>query len=170
MTSTNTKRNAAGVAVAGAMLLALLTHDEGTVRTPYRDIAGVLTVCQGHTGPDIIPGKRYTKDECDTLLVKDATQHGRGVLACTKVPLNQNQYDAFTRFAFNVGVDNFCASSLLKKLNAGDYTGACDSLLAWNKARVNGVLRPIDGLTRRRQSERRQCLTPVAPATTRGVA
>lgn len=170
MTSTNTKRGAAGVAVAGAMLLALLAQDEGTRYVPYYDIAGVLTVCQGYTGPDIVPGRRYSKAECDAKLASGATRHGLGVLACTHVPLNQNQYNAFTRFAYNVGVDAYCNSSLLKKLNAGDYAGACDGLLAWDKARVGGVLRPVAGLTKRRQSERTQCLTPVTPPTARGVA
>lgn len=159
-----------GIAVAGVMLLALLTLDEGVRHEPYRDIAGVMTVCMGHTGGDIVPGKRYSQAECDALLVKGATKHGRGVLACTKVPLNQNQYEAFTRFTFNVGVKAYCNSSLLKKLNAGDYSGACDGLLAWNKARVNGVLRPVAGLTKRRQSERVQCLTPVKSAVEKGVA
>lgn len=169
MASSNLGRNT-GIAVATVTLLALLTMDEGTRHVPYRDIAGVLTVCQGHTGADIIPGKRYSKAECDALLVKGATAHGRGVLACTHVPLNQNQYEAFTRFAYNVGVSAYCNSSLLKKLNAGDYKGACDGLLAWNKARVNGVLRPVTGLTNRRKSEREQCLTPVTPTNERGIA
>lgn len=151
----------AGLVVAGATLLALLTIDEGTRYTPYRDIAGVLTVCQGHTGPDIIEGKRYTKKECDALLTRNTEKHGAGVLRCTKVPLNQNQYDAFTRFTFNVGTSAYCNSSLLKKLNQGDYSGACKGLLAWDKARVNGILRPVKGLTTRRQSEYRQCITPV---------
>lgn len=154
------------IIVAGAALLASLTLDEGTRYTPYRDIAGVLTVCQGHTGADIVPGKRYTKSDCDALLFKNTERHGRAVLRCTKVPLNQNQYDAFVRFTFNVGTSAYCNSGLLKKLNQGDYTSACNDLLRWDKARVNGVLRPVKGLTARRRSEREQCLTPVAPPTT----
>lgn len=171
MISKNTARNT-GITVAGVALLALLTLDEGTRYTPYRDIAGVLTVCQGHTGPDIVPGKVYQKKECDALLAKNATKHGEGVLACTKVPLNQNQYDAYVRFTFNVGISAYCNSTLVKKLNQGDYVGACNGLLAWDKARVNGVLRPVKGLTTRRQSEREQCLKPPVneQPITRGIA
>lgn len=163
--SKNQKAGAgAGLAVAGTALLTMLSLDEGVRYTPYHDVAGVLTVCQGHTGSDIVPGKVYTKKECDALLIKNVTEHGAGVLRCTKVPLNQNQYDAFVRFTYNVGTSAYCHSALLKKLNSGDYVGACDALMGWNKARVNGVLRPVKGLTNRRASERAQCLTPVSPA------
>lgn len=151
----------AGLIVAGVNLMDYLKIDEGTRYTPYRDIAGVLTVCQGHTGPDIIEGKRYTKKECDALLTLNTEKHGAGVLRCTKVPLNQNQYDAFTRFTFNVGTSAFCNSILVKKLNQGDYPGACKQLLRWDRARVNGVLRPVRGLTARRLSEYQQCMTPI---------
>lgn len=168
-------RNAAAVGgtaiiIAGSALLAELRNDEGTRYMPYRDIAGVLTVCQGHTGPDIIPNKRYTKAECDKLLLKNTERHGRAVLRCTRVPLNQNQYDAFTRFAFNVGPNAFCNSTLVKKLNAGDYDGACRQLLRWDRVctkrnKLGKCLetRAIKGLANRRQSEYRQCITPVEP-------
>ena len=163
--SRNQKKGA--LAVAGGTLLALLTIDEGTRYVPYRDVVGVLTVCQGHTGPDIILGKRYTKAECDALLVKNVAEHGRGVLACTKVPLNQNQYDAFVRFTYNVGVSAYCHSTLVKKLNAGDYTGACWALDKW----VYAGGRKIQGLVNRRASERNQCLTPMPKTSSeRGVA
>ena len=161
------KNQKSGVLAAGGALLALLALDEGTRYTPYRDVVGVLTVCQGHTGPDIAPGKRYTKVECDALLAKDTTEHGRGVLACTKVPLNQNQYDAFVRFTFNVGVNAYCRSTLVKKLNAGDYVGACWALDKW----VYAGGKKIQGLVNRRASERNQCLTPMPKLSVeRGVA
>lgn len=168
----STTQKTGGIALVGASLLALLTIDEGTRYTPYRDIAGVLTVCQGHTGPDIIEGKLYTKQDCDALLVRNTERHGKGVLRCTKVPLNQNQYDAFVRFTFNVGTSAYCSSTLVKKLNQGDYDGACRGLLDWNgvciKRNAAGKCikkRVIQGLVNRRQSEYRQCITPVSPAT-----
>lgn len=159
-----------GVVVAGVMLLALLTRDEGIRYPTYRDIAGVLTVCHEHTGPDVIEGKTYSQKECDAFLKKDTIKHGKAVLRCAKVPLNQNQYEAFTRFAFNVGPGAFCGSTLVKKLNAGDYDGACRELLRWDKARVNGVLRPVKGLTARRQSEYQQCIKPIESPKAQDVA
>jgi lysozyme len=139
---------------------------EGTEYVPYRDVVGVLTVCNGYTGPDIIPGRTYGKVECDMLLKKELTEHGMGVLKCTKVPLNQNQYDAFASFTYNVGVGAYCKSTLLRKLNAGDYTGACRELLRWDKA-GGKVYR---GLTKRRQAEMALCLKPMPQEVPRAVA
>ncbi|EAX3609494.1 lysozyme, partial [Salmonella enterica] len=61
---------AAAIAIAAAMLGG---HDglEGRRYEPYRDVAGVLTICDGHTGKDIVPGKHYTDAECDALLNQD---------------------------------------------------------------------------------------------------
>lgn len=150
-----------GLIIAGITLLALLTTDEGTRYKPYRDVGGVLTVCQGHTGPDVIEGKVYTKADCDRLLVRNTERHGNAVLRCTNVPLNQNQYEAFTRFTFNVGTSAFCNSSLVKKLNQGDYEGACRELKRW--VYVKG--KRVPGLVNRRESEYRQCITPIKPET-----
>ena len=126
------KQKAGGaVLAASATLLGTVAMWEGTEYVPYRDIVGVLTVCQGYTGPGIVPGKVYTKAECDQLLVQELTHHGQGVLKCTKVPLNQNQYDALVSFTYNVGVGAYCGSTLVRKLNQGDYTGACNELRRW---------------------------------------
>lgn len=176
----NTRNKATGLVIAGTALLALLTYDEGTRYKPYRDIGGVWTVCQGHTGPDVIPGKTYTKEDCDKLLVKDATAHGAAVLRCSKVPLNQNQYEAFTRFTFNLGPRVFCNSDVSRKLNAGDYQGACKEMLRYrgicHKKDAKGKCVPghfevIRGLQNRRKSEYQQCITPIPQETiTEGIA
>ena len=55
---------------------------------------------------------------------------------------------------FNIGAGNLAASTLLRKVNAGDFAGAAEQFLVWDKARVNGVLQPLPGLTRRRRAER----------------
>lgn len=154
-----------GLAIAGAGLVSFVSKEEGTEYKPYEDIVGVLTVCQGHTGPDIIRGKTYTKEECDGLLRKDLTVHGEAVLRCTKVPLNQNQYDAFTSFTYNVGTGAYCSSTLVKLLNQGKYQEACDQLLRWNRA--GG--KEVRGLTNRRIRERELCLKPVSPAPTQEI-
>ena len=62
------KQKAGGAVLAvSAMLVGTVAMWEGTEYVPYRDIVGVLTVCQGYTGPGIVPGKVYTKAECDQL-------------------------------------------------------------------------------------------------------
>lgn len=122
------KKRIGAIVVASASLIGAVAMWEGTEYKPYRDVVGVLTVCNGYTGPDIVPGKVYTKAECDALLVQDVTKHGQGVLACAKVPLNQNQYDALTSFAFNVGVHGACKSRAMTLINQGRYTEGCKAL------------------------------------------
>lgn len=65
-------------------------------------------------------------------------------------PLTQNQFDAVCSLVYNIGVGNFRSSTLLKKLNAGDVTGAADEFAKWNQA--GG--RVLAGLVARRGQER----------------
>jgi lysozyme len=151
------KKNAWLVGLVSVTLAAgaSLWESSGKVITvPYYDIVNVLTVCDGITGAQVVAGRIYTATECADFRDQHLKEHGAGVLACTTVPLSQNQYDAFTLFTYNVGVSAFCKSSLLKKLNAGDYVGACDALLRWDYAGGKRVA----GLTNRRQWERKLCL------------
>jgi lysozyme len=138
------------VGIAG---LALIMTSEGEVRKTYIDPAGIPTACYGHTGPEIKLGQYYSKQQCIDLLKSDADKHARGVLKCTRVPLNQNQFDALTSFTFNVGVGNYCKSTLARKLNRGDYRGAAMEFPRWNKATVRGKLTVLRGLTTRRAAE-----------------
>lgn len=159
----NNKRAATGGALvlAGASLLAFVSGWEGDEKVAYADklAYGVPTVCNGHTGPDVRVGDVWTKAQCDAILLKNTTKHGAGLLACVKVPLNQNQYDALTSWTFNVGVGAACGSTLVRLVNAGQYTAACEQLPRWNRA--GGVV--VRGLTNRRMAERALCLKPVAP-------
>ena len=79
------------------------------------------------------------------------------MLKCTKVPLNQNQYDALVSFTYNVGVGAYCGSTLVRKLNQGDYTGACNELRRW----VYAGGKRVQGLANRREAERSLCLKPM---------
>lgn len=149
-----------GAAVSAALITGISTF-EGVRNRPYTDLAGIPTVCIGHTGKDIELDKLYTNAECRTILIKDIQKHGNGVLQCINVPIKQEEYDAYTMFAFNVGVGSFCSSRALKLLNAGQHATACKALSvvpdgkpAWSY--VNGKL--VSGLQRRRQFETAMCL------------
>jgi lysozyme len=72
-------KNRVLVGVVSATLLTGVTMLEGTRYTPYQDIAGIVTVCQGHTGKDIVKGKVYTPAECKALLERDLKVHREGV-------------------------------------------------------------------------------------------
>jgi lysozyme len=146
--------NRVGITMVSAALLAALTQLEGTRYVPYEDIVNVWTVCQGYAGKDVVRGKTYTPAECKALAESQLAEKGAEVMRCTKVPISQNEYDAYTLFSYNVGTAAFCSSSLLKKLNQGDHVGACNGLLAWRYA--GGKL--VAGLLRRREFERSICL------------
>ncbi|WP_333620409.1 lysozyme [Pantoea septica] len=143
----------------GAMLIATVFLGgkdgvEGRVYEPYKDVAGVWTVCDGHTGTDIIKGKKYTDRECDRLLWSDLQPVKKAVDSLVKVPLNEYQRAALYSFTYNVGSGAFSKSTLLKKLNTGDQDGACEELRRWVYA---GGMK-FRGLMNRRDMERSMCL------------
>jgi lysozyme len=144
-----------GAAAAG-LCVYFIQPLEGTVFETYPDAIGVLTACTGHTGPELKMGQTFTPQECTDTLSQDLLVAARGVLQCTHVPLSVNEKAAFISFAFNVGVKNYCGSTLVAMLNAGDHYGACKQLLRWNRA--SGVV--LRGLTNRRKAEEALCLKP----------
>jgi lysozyme len=73
---------------------------------------------------------------------------------CVTVPLHQYEYDAFISLSYNIGSSAFCRSTLVRKLNAGDYDGACKEILRWDKFKGS----PLRGLTIRREAEYQQCI------------
>lgn len=127
---------------------------EGRAYEPYKDVAGVWTVCDGHTGTDIIKGKTYTDRECDRLLWNDLKPVKRAVDSMIQVPLGEYHRAALYSFTYNVGVSAFSKSTLLKKLNNGDQAGACEELRRWVYA--GGI--KWKGLMNRRDMERSLCL------------
>ncbi len=141
----------------------LLRRFEGLELEAYQDIAGVWTIGYGHTGPDVEPGMRISKEEAEALLRRDLRSREDAVDRLSSVALNQNEFDALVSFIYNVGAEAFGRSTARRRLNRGDRFGAADALTWWNKATVGGVLREVMGLTRRRAAERALFLTPVEP-------
>jgi lysozyme len=86
-------------------------------------------------------------------LIEDLEEHGKIVKKYVNVPLTQSQYDALTSFVFNLGGGAFRSSTLLTRLNSGKYDECPEQIMRWNKARVDGKLTPLRGLTRRRTAE-----------------
>ena len=130
--------------------LDLIKSFEGLELKAYKDSVGVLTIGWGSTGSHVKPGMVITKEQAETLLKQDVSRFEKGVNDLVKVPLTQNQFDSLVSFSFNLGLGNLKSSTLLKKLNASDYSGAANEFLRWNKA-AGEVL---NGLTRRRQAEK----------------
>ena len=137
---------------AVAMAVPLVQKFEGTVLRSYRDPVNVLTSCTGHTGPELRDGQTFTREQCEEMLYKDLAKHA-DALSCVRAPLTDGQRAAFLSFAFNVGDDAFCRSTLVRKANAGDIDGACAELSRWTYA--GG--KQLPGLVKRRAAERQLC-------------
>ncbi|EKN5087781.1 TPA: lysozyme [Yersinia enterocolitica] len=150
-----------GVVAGGAMAIAIALVGgsdglEGREYMPYRDVVGVLTVCDGHTGKDIIPSKRYSDAECDALLHQDLIPVFVAIDRIVNVPMSDFRKAALASFGYNVGITAMTNSTMVKKLNRGDTSGACDELRRWIKA--GGKV--WKGLVNRREVERELCLMP----------
>ena len=146
--------------IAAGLLYLTIPADEGMVYVGYLDIANIPTKCAGDTY-DVKVGKRYSKEECERSLDRQLIAHAKPVMKC--VPqLAQDGRDyqraASVSLAYNIGTRGFCNSTVAKRFRAGDWRGGCNAMLSWDKARVNGVLRPVRGLTLRRQRERALCM------------
>lgn len=142
---------AAGGAISAALVL--IPAYEGVEYRPYRDVAGVLTVCYGHTGSDIQAGKIYTADECRALLHRDLDKIRHAVDPMITVPVDDTTRAAIYSFVYNVGPGAFSRSSMLRKLNNGDIAGACEEMKRWTFA--GG--RQWQGLINRRETENAVC-------------
>ena len=148
------------------MATALAVPAEGLRFWAYRDPPGILTVCRGHTGPDVQVGRRYTLSECDRLLDADMRAAVLTVERC--VPgLPEPVHASFADAVFNLGPRIACdtqRSAAARMLKARDFRGACGELPRWNKAGLAGILVPLPGLTKRRAAERDLCETALTPA------
>ena len=129
--------------------------------------AGIWTVGWGHVVVDpatnqplkgekgkaralqLFPSMSLT--DAKALLRKDLDKRLKAVLGMVKVPLTQGWLDALVSFEFNVG--NLRKSTLLKLVNEGNFPAASMQFIRWDKARVDGVLKALPGLTRRRNAE-----------------
>lgn len=132
-----------------AACFALIRKSEGLRLKAYRDPVGVLTVGYGHTGPDVSEDKKITMDEAEFLLQTDATHAADSVLQLTKGNVSQGQLDALTDFVFNLGSKSLQTSTLLRKHNAGNYTGAAAEFARW----INAGGHVCPGLIKRRACE-----------------
>lgn len=115
------------------------------------------TIGWGHTGPEVVPGLRWTQQQADEALVADLGRVEREVASLLRVPVTQGQFDALVSFAYNVGSDidadtlaeGLGDSTLLRLVNANDMRSAAREFARWCNA--NG--KPMRGLKRRRAAE-----------------
>ena len=133
----------------------LIKHFEDFEAEAYQDSGGVWTIGYGTTKINRIPvkkGMRCTEDEALEWLADDVIGAEKSVHTLTKVTLKQHQFDALVSFTYNCGAGNLHKSTLLKKINWNESVEQ-RHFTDYNKARVNGILTPLKGLTRRRKAE-----------------
>jgi lysozyme len=146
------------IVISSALLTGIATH-EGFRKNAYEPVKGdVPTVGYGTTtypdGRKVQLGDVVTKKQAEEYLRHDVYRFKGALEKCIKVPLSDLEAEAYMSLAYNIGDGAFCKSTLVKKLNAYDYKGACDEILKWDKFQG----KPLRGLTIRRQQEHKQCL------------
>ncbi len=134
--------------------LQIIKDSEGLRTKAYRDTGNILTIGYGHTSaagaPKVTEGMTITAAEADEILRRDVAGAEKDVADLVKVPLNENQHGAMVSFTFNLGRGQVAKSTLLRKLNDGDYAGAAAEFPKW--IYDNGAVQ--NGLITRRAKER----------------
>lgn len=160
----NTTRNAALAATAilsGAAATAQFTmNSEGFRTTPYRDVTGKWTVCNGETH-GINPNRKYTEMDCAKMFLHSLTQHGSEIYDCLPPDLPVGVRGVFTDLAYNMGSSGFCHSAMAIHAAADDLKGACNAIPAYSYAgkldcKIN--YNNCYGVYLRRLAEQKECL------------
>jgi lysozyme len=141
------------LSLSASALVGIALH-EGYRGEAYIPVKGDVPTIGFGTTAGVKPGDRIEPVQALVRKLADVQRFEGALKECVRVPLHQYEYDAFMSLAYNIGPGAFCSSTLVRRLNAGDYTGACNEILRWDRFRGE----PLRGLTLRRQAENRQCL------------
>lgn len=156
MKARGVRAGVAGLALSAAAFVGFLQHEgyreEAYHATAEEKARRISTIGFGTT-EGVKPGDKITVEGALVRALRDSAKFEGAIKRCVVVPLHQHEYDAFVSLAYNIGEGAFCGSTLVKKLNAGDYAGACAEISRWDK-QGGQVLR---GLTKRRAEERAKC-------------
>lgn len=156
--SNKVRTGIAALALSAAGLLGI-TSSEGFTEKAVVPVPGdIPTYGHGSTrkadGSPVRMGDTITRQQAAELVNKDASRFAVAIKRCVTVPLTQGEFDAYVSLTYNIGAGAFCRSTLVKRLNAEDYAGACAEIKRWDK--MGG--RVLRGLTARREREYRQCV------------
>jgi lysozyme len=147
------RRVATGWIVSAAILVGIATQ-EGYKEAAYIPVPGdVPTIGFGATQGVKLGDKTTPVRALNRLLDEVDSVYAQGVRRCVKVPLYQHEFSAYVSLTYNIGVANFCGSTLVKLLNQEKYAEACAEISRWN--RQGGKV--STGLVNRRKEERAIC-------------
>lgn len=130
----------------------LIKNAESLQLKTYLCPAGIPTIGWGHTGPEVKLGMTIDIGKAMDYLYRDIEAAAKVIREKVKTQLNANQFSALISFIFNLGAGNFITSTLLKKINQGDFANAAMEFPRWNHNAADGKV--LDGLTRRRLAEK----------------
>lgn len=158
-------RLALGAMSLSAAALVGLSLDEGYTDTAIQPLPGdKWTNGFGSTtnaqGQPLKPGERTTPPKALQQKLRDVQAFEGALKECVAVPLHQHEFDAYVRFSYNVGARAFCSSTMARKLNAGDYAGACAEFSRWTMFQGKDCRDPANrcaGLVKRRVEEQALC-------------
>lgn len=137
-----------------ASVLVSIAVEEGFVGNAYTPVKGDVPTIGFGTTEGVKVGDKITPERALVRLLNDADKFTQAVKKCAPVPMYQYEFDAYVSLTYNIGSGAFCNSTLVKKLKAYDYEGACKEILRWDKFKGQ----PLKGLTLRRQREYQLCM------------
>lgn len=143
----------AGLSLSAAALVSLVVH-EGWSDKAYIPVPGDVPTIGFGTTSGVKMGDTITPTVALARALQDVQKFEGALKQCVKVPLHSHEYNSYVSLSYNIGSGAFCGSTLVRKLNAGDYAGACEEIKRWNKFQG----KPLRGLTIRRQKEYEQCI------------
>lgn len=150
-------KKALGFSAAGLIMLAM---HEGYSHKPYKDTGGVVT--NGFGNATLSPNRTVTVIDALTDLQVNTQKTGEAVSKCITAEITQGQYDAYVSFAYNVGVNAFCKSTMAKFANQGDKVASCNQFDRWvyvagKDCRIASS--NCRGIAKRRAEEKALCLS-----------
>ena len=147
------RRAVASLTLSAAALVGIVMSESYTDRAVIPVPGDVPTIGFGTT-EGVKLGDKITPPVALKRALVDVQRFEGALKACVTAPLSQGEYDAYLQLSYNIGSGAFCRSTLVRKLNALDYAGACQQILVWDKFKG----KPLRGLTLRRQREYQECI------------
>lgn len=158
MSNNKLRLSIAAIALSASGVVSITSSEGFTSKATIPTKGDVPTYGYGTTrkidGSPVRMGDTITRKQASELVNRDVSRFSAAIKRCVTVPLTQGEFDAYVSLAYNIGSGAFCKSTLVKRLNAGDYAIACAEIKRWDK--MGG--RVLRGLTARRDREYRMCV------------
>jgi len=158
MSNNKLRLSIAAIALSASGVVSITSSEGFTSKAIVPTKGDVPTYGYGTTrkidGSPVRMGDTITRKQAAELVNRDVSRFSAAIKRCVTVPLTQGEFDAYVSLAYNIGSGAFCKSTLVKRLNAGDYAMACAEIKRWDK--MGG--RVLRGLTARRDREYRMCV------------